>query len=309
MKKFSIALLAMILVLMLTGCSCKHEWAAADCVNPPTCGKCGVTEGEPLGHEWTDATCTAARSCERCGRSEGEPLGHTWTEATCAEPKTCTTCGEILGEALSHVWTEATTEAPATCSLCGITEGEKIATDARFVTAEAQPFFGSWYSEISVAGEDLGLEGFEGKLEGAWVTTFDETGSMVTTFETYDEAALRKSAEDYLLDRMAKSFEDAGLDQEEADTAAKILVFCTVEEYIHQELEAMTLSELMDMLMYMVAGADGDVCGEYVYYVEGDQLYMGDDWESEMYAVPYEFLGSKLIIAEYMQYSPLDVEQ
>lgn len=308
MRKLRIVILALIVVLVFSGCSCKHEWAAADCVNPPTCGKCGATEGEPLGHEWVDATCTTARTCSRCGRSEGEPLGHTWADATCTEPKTCATCGEVLGEPLSHAWTEATTEAPATCSLCGATEGEKIATDPRFVTEDAQPFFGTWSCELNVSGETLGLKGFEGKLEGAWVTTFDEAGSMVTKFEMKDEAAFRETVEGYILGKTGEAFEDAGFDGEEADAAAKILVYCSVEEYIHQKLSEMTVNELVDLLMHMAAGGSNTVCGEYVYYVQDDQLYMAKSWEEEMEAVEYEFLGTKLMIGPYMQYSKVETE-
>lgn len=124
MKRITMILLAAVLVLMLAGCQCSHEWVEADCLTPKTCSKCQETEGEALGHSWTDATCAAPKTCENCGLTEGEALAHTWTEVTCAAPKTCSGCGLTEGEALEHTWEEAHYQAPKTCTVCGTTEGE-----------------------------------------------------------------------------------------------------------------------------------------------------------------------------------------
>ena len=48
---FLITALALLLVLCLSACGCKHEWAAATCVSPRTCTLCAETEGEVLPHE------------------------------------------------------------------------------------------------------------------------------------------------------------------------------------------------------------------------------------------------------------------
>lgn len=126
--KRTLSLIAILAVCLfaLAGCQCSHEWAAADCVNPATCGKCGETEGEALGHSWADATCSAPKTCTACGLTEGEALTHSWTEVSCAAPKTCEYCGETQGEALPHTWVEANYQAPKTCSVCGGTEGEPL---------------------------------------------------------------------------------------------------------------------------------------------------------------------------------------
>ena len=46
--------------------SCDHEWYAADCKTPKTCGKCGEMEGEKLGHTTENGTC------DRCGKVIGD---------------------------------------------------------------------------------------------------------------------------------------------------------------------------------------------------------------------------------------------
>lgn len=125
MKKFVVILLA-ISLLVLAGCSCKHDWQEADCLNPKTCTLCDKTEGEALGHDWQKATCENPKTCDTCGETEGEALGHTWQDATCTQPKTCSACKETEGEALGHTWEEATYDAPKTCSVCVITEGDPL---------------------------------------------------------------------------------------------------------------------------------------------------------------------------------------
>lgn len=82
MKKISCGLLCIMLILVLSACSCKHEWAEATCTEPKTCTKCGETEGEALGHDWGDweiekrataaAEGTKISTCSRCGETKTE---------------------------------------------------------------------------------------------------------------------------------------------------------------------------------------------------------------------------------------------
>ena len=73
-RKFCWILIALIaLMMILTGCQCKHEWKEATCTEPKTCGKCGETEGEPSGHKWEEATVDHPKTCSVCGLTEGEP--------------------------------------------------------------------------------------------------------------------------------------------------------------------------------------------------------------------------------------------
>lgn len=132
MKKSVIAksiIIVMTLTLLLTGCSCKHEWAEASCEAAKTCNLCGEVEGEALGHSWTEANCEAAKTCSTCGLTDGEPLAHTWKEATCAAPKTCSVCKATEGETLEHNLTEANYQEASTCAICGVTEGEPLTPD------------------------------------------------------------------------------------------------------------------------------------------------------------------------------------
>ena len=149
MKKYLVVVVVLVFVL-LTGCSCKHKWADADCYTAKKCELCGLTEGDPLQHSWTDADCykaktcelcgltegdprqhvwinadcTTAKTCRRCGLTQGEPLGHIMQAATCDKASTCKRCKETQGKALGHTWEEATYQTPKTCTRCGTTVGE-----------------------------------------------------------------------------------------------------------------------------------------------------------------------------------------
>lgn len=136
MKKTILFPVLILMLALLAGCGCKHEWKDATCTEPKTCELCGETEGEPLGHKWEDATCTEPKTCAVCGETEGKPLGHKKVDATCTEPMTCAVCGETKGEPLGHDWEAATIDAPKTCKRCGETEGEPVffkTTDAAFL--------------------------------------------------------------------------------------------------------------------------------------------------------------------------------
>ena len=171
MKKTACLFTAMIvLVGLLTGCECKHEWDEAECLVPKTCKLCAATEGEALGHTWKEASCTTAKICAVCGETEGEPLGHNWTEATCAASKTCAVCGEAEGEPLDHNWTEATCSAPQTCSACGETQGDSLAhsyetwkaVDAETMSASCTVC--GYNGRVPINHEQLVLQ----ELEGHW---------------------------------------------------------------------------------------------------------------------------------------------
>ena len=90
---------AVLVSVLLTGCSCRHKWKDATCTEPKTCEKCGETEGEPLGHDFLEATCYSPRHCWRCNLEEGEKLEHIWAEATPVKPKECVLCGKTEGGA------------------------------------------------------------------------------------------------------------------------------------------------------------------------------------------------------------------
>lgn len=127
MKKRGLILVgAVLLLLLIAGCTCKHIWEDATCTKPKTCTKCGESEGEALGHSWTDATCTEAKTCVVCEETEGEPVGHVWKDAECDVPKVCTVCGETEGEVLGHEWENAVCIKPKTCKRCGETEGKPL---------------------------------------------------------------------------------------------------------------------------------------------------------------------------------------
>jgi len=79
----------MLLPLMLTGCSCEHEWRASTCLAPRTCIHCGETQGKVRAHDWGSTACNAPEPCTVCGTMEGMELTHEWQE----DCKICIHCG------------------------------------------------------------------------------------------------------------------------------------------------------------------------------------------------------------------------
>lgn len=61
MRKVIFGFCLVILLVVVSGCSHKHDFAEATCLEPMKCTKCEVTEGEALGH-----TCEIG-TCDRCG--------------------------------------------------------------------------------------------------------------------------------------------------------------------------------------------------------------------------------------------------
>lgn len=287
-KTYMLIVLTLVFALALSACGCKHEtWVDADCVTPKTCAECGETEGEALGHAWADATCDAPKTCSACGLTEGEALGHTWADATCETAKTCETCGLTDGEALGHDWQDATTELPKTCTTCGATEGEKITTDPRFTTAATAEVQGKWMCEAPMTATELGLEGFEGDLNMQIIMDLGNDGTFGISFGIADEEAFNSAMADYLVKSLYAEFEAQGMSKEEADEAMKLAYGMDVQGYAAATMSGMSFSEIMGM---------ADI--KLVYYVEGDEIFLGTDWESELEPTKYVLEGDKLTLSE-----------
>lgn len=275
MKKYLLLLLALVCLLSLAGCGCKHEtWVDADCTSPKTCAACGETEGAPLGHSWLAATCDAAKICEVCGTTEGEPLGHDFGDdapgsQNCENPKTCTRCGEAERQAKPHEWAQATTDAPKTCVNCGVTEGERIITDPRFTTAACQGLFGTWEGVYTMTGEMMG----DATLPDMPVIlgiTFHNDGSYTESARMADKTGYTALMKDYYIQALYAEFENQyGMTREQADQAMREAYGMDVEGY------SQVLAAALDFDALLAATSQ-----EGVYYVADGKLYSGPDWNT-----------------------------
>lgn len=290
-KKAMVLILALICLSMFTGCFCQHEWVDANCAEPMTCSKCGETEGAPLGHVWMAATCTEPKTCEVCGVSEGQANGHTWSEATCTQAKTCSACHLTEGEALGHTWQDATTEQPKTCETCGATEGERIITDPRFTTASAAKLLGRWGGEMTLTGEAMGLEDFDGEVAFLFILDFGSAGELNMSVQLTNEAEFMDTIVRYTMDSVYAELAQQGLDKEAADAAMEEAYGMNVEEYVRALLGEIEFNQLLASV-YASFQQDG------VYYVDGNTLYAGDDWDSELEPTEFTLDGDKLVIDE-----------
>ena len=281
----SIVILVLLMALLLTACGCKHEtWNDATCDTPKTCAACGATEGAPLGHEWNAANCETAKTCTVCQKTEGTALGHNWADATCEAPKTCQTCKVTEGEALGHDWEDATTETPKTCKTCNTTEGDKITTDPRFTTAACSKLFGKWVCELPLTGEMMELPDFEGDLTYLLIWEFNNDGTMSLYQELSDEEAFDKAVSAYMIDSIYQQLADQGMDRDAANAAMKQQSGMTVEEYVDVFMESFDFATLIS-----------SVKQQGVYYLDGNRLYMGNDW-SELEQGQIKIEGNEMTV-------------
>ena len=262
-----------------------HTWVDADCENPKTCSVCSATEGAPFGHTWKAATCEDPKTCEACEKTEGDALGHTWVDATCETPKTCKTCKLTEGEALGHKWVDATTEAPKTCSVCKATEGSAIKTDSRFKTSACKPLFGSWKNAAVITAEEMGITGYDGEIVEYTAITFKNDGTMIMESGIEDYDAYICLFEYSMIQELYAEYAARGMSKEQADSTMHAQFGVTVEEYASEVAGSIRESDL----------TYSETC---VYYVAGNQLYGGTNWDEEMIPVTFSIRNGKLILTD-----------
>ena len=248
-------------VLLLAGCGCQHEWAAANCTSPKTCELCGITEGEVKGHIWEDATCTV--------------------------PKKCSVCHLTEGQALSHNWEEATTEAPKTCVNCQATEGSKLQTDPRFTTAATKDFHGKWFCEVVLTGDMMGMPGYFESLPCTLYYEFGKTGELIGTIELDDYLAFTEELKRMATEVTLKAFTDQGISQDLIDDAMVEVYGMTVEEYVDAYVEAIDMDDIF-----------GKFTQNGVYYVGQNGVYSSQSWYEEFDCSEYTLENDVLIIQE-----------
>ena len=168
MSKWFVLVLAVIMILSLSACGCKHENVVVDAAVAATCTDTGLTEGKHCadcgevivaqatipanGHvekdvPAADPTCeeeghAAGKMCAVCdaslsGAEKIAALGHKWEEATCDKPKTCSVCAKTEGDKLAHDWAAATCEKAKTCKRCKATDGKALGHKWEEATTEA----------------------------------------------------------------------------------------------------------------------------------------------------------------------------
>ncbi len=289
MKKAILLILCLVMLTVLAGCACEHEWQAADCENPKTCALCEETEGNRLAHDWAEADCVTPKTCALCGETKGEALGHSWVEANCQLPKHCSVCNEIEGIVIDHSWVEATTEAPKTCSMCDKTEGERIITDERFTTAACKELFGTWTAEYIVDGQaeaeaaGLIIEGEDLNYTAYISFVFENDGTMRLKAEYEPESFLRVTRL-VAIYTAYQSMTEQGYSRDEADQAFLSLYGMNVTEYVDSQMES-------------IDPDDYAMDESAVYYVKDGSIYASNDWASEFEPEEYALRDGKLYMA------------
>ena len=307
MQKLRLPMLILICMLTLSGCQCSHAWDAATCDTPKTCQFCGAAEGAPLGHVWNPATCeepmscqichqadgkplphkwvnptcTTAKTCALCGSTDGEPLGHVWQDASCEAPRHCAVCTVEDGNALGHTWIDATAEAPKTCTACGKTEGTPIVNNSRFDPNACKSLFGKWESRRSRTAENIGLTDNSFTFIELTVYTFRNDGTVTISTEVEDLDACKQAMSDAIIDGLCAKYGS----KEKADQALLSLASITAVDYA--AVYARTYF-----------GNIESITTEGVYFVSGDDLFMSDTWNTEMFRYRFILTDNRLTLID-----------
>ena len=208
-------------------------------------------------HEvWIDATCTTSRICAECGEAEGVPLG--------------------------HVWQPRTTEVPETCSRCAETRGERIITDPRFTTASTIDYYGTWKGTSSISG-NLIVEGLDATTPAEVTITLSNDSTLKLELKATEAEAFLKAAREFFHAQLEA--EAAGLTQFTFAEYMAIVYEMTPAEYVQKQLDILDLSTLTQG--YTLDG---------VYYIDGDQFYIGLGWEADLNAFTFQREGDTLVL-------------
>ena len=110
MKKLAL-LVFVCTLLLLSGCSCEHEWVGGTCEEPYICAKCDTAGPAAPGHVWSEATCTMPQICAACGKTQGTILEHAYAEWILSD-------NFYIGEPMHRI-----------CERCGNTEQGEVDWD------------------------------------------------------------------------------------------------------------------------------------------------------------------------------------
>lgn len=208
-------------------------------------------------------------------------------EGSCTTDKVCADCGEILEPAPGHSWAEATFDAPQTCTLCGATEGTKLSSEILFSAEAAASLLGKWSSPTSVPGQQLGsgVEAYVEELSCILYVEFSDKGEMTMYMAPADQEELARILFEYSLDSIYEDYAALDMTKEDADADILNTFGMTTEDYVHSCIELMDLSAIFS-----------DYSVSYVYYVDGNQLYLGFDWFSPMAPGEFTLEGDSLFL-------------
>lgn len=221
MRKLCALLSVFLILLLLTGCACQHEWTQPDCQNPAVCTKCQETGAEALGHDWADATCQSPQTCLRCSETQGGPVPHDfqdWTFDPEAEQmhRTCSDCGyeehadldraAYLDTLLQGCWEFSMLLRGDGSYYSGYSFNEPM--DQLFFGEQHQvtgsvamePFEGTWEFQEFNSEEDAALYSFlipntQDKVLPAMLVVGDDTAYLYLYYNESDTAVLQRHDE------------------------------------------------------------------------------------------------------------------
>lgn len=166
-------------------------------------------------------------------------------------------------------------------------DGNPVDHSSKFDPEVCAPLFGTWEGELLIDGEMMGLgdtAGLEGLEDLRVKMTFR------STFYTDGRARMEmlvdmESMRTFVLEvTYATLIADMGLTREEANAEFEAEMGMTIEAYVDLMLGSSELAAMQHMEQ------------EMVYYVEGDQIYAGESWNSYMTPEQFTLEGDTLTL-------------
>ena len=115
----------------------------------------------------------------------------------------------------------------------------------------------------------MGMEGFDGALNVAVVLTLTNDGKMIMDFEVETDEAFLAALRGYLTETLYVQLEAAGIKREDADAYMQNSLGKGVDAYVDAMMQMMDFEAAFEAIKM-----------EGNYYVSGDQIYTGLNWNN-----------------------------
>ena len=141
--------------------------------------------------------------------------------------------------------------------------GNPVDHSGKFNPDTCAPLFGTWEGSITMDGSLF--DSAVSEMQIAMRLTFRADGTLLAHIDIDPQQLIS-----YMVETIYATYEEMGMTREEADALMLQQMGMTVEAYAQQMLSSGEMSEMLQQEF------------ESVYYVEGNQLYMGENWTSHM---------------------------
>ncbi len=175
--------------------------------------------------------------------------------------------------------------------LCACATGTPPEATPSALDEATKALIGSWRFDVTVNGNNLGMEGFESTVTIPFAFSFDENRKYrMTLVEDEAEAAIRpfnEALEEFMINQLYQNLAADGMDKDAADAAFSKTYNMTIPEYAHNSVEAFNLLESFRSLSL-----------EGIYYVMDGKLYISDSGSTEFQSSTLNVTDTELTLLD-----------